>query len=209
MGEVYEGYDTALDRRVAIKFLRAHVPDANGIERFRTESRAIARLQHPHVVAVYRAGQICRSAFPLQVRTRAQSRKDTLAVALAAGTFLRIPASGSGRRSPLLRHPSSRYQARQCNADRWRRGETSRLRSSCQVRMTEEEARTSPLDGLNLEQESHSLTASGAMVGTPRYMAPELWQGMQATARSDVYSLGAMLYELACAEPPFTESPLR
>jgi eukaryotic-like serine/threonine-protein kinase len=56
MGQVYVGHDTVLDRPVAIKFIASGDPDVTARERFLIEARAIARLQHPNVVAVYRVG---------------------------------------------------------------------------------------------------------------------------------------------------------
>lgn len=58
MGQVFLAHDTLLDRPVAVKFLASGAPDAAQRERFRTEARAVARIQHPNVVAVHRVGEV-------------------------------------------------------------------------------------------------------------------------------------------------------
>lgn len=211
MGEVYEGVDTALDRRVAIKFLSAQAPDSHGVERFRNESRAIARLQHPHVVSVYRAGEVDGRPYLVSEfvpgRSLDRVRLPIPSKLLLSYAIQLASALAAAHAQGILHRDIKPANAMLTNAGaiklldfglaklRWAGEGTDR-------------SELSPLDACVAAQDP-MLTRTGMLLGTPRYMAAELWRGYGATPQSDVYSLGALLYELACGEPPFPQSPLR
>src|SRR5262245_16135298 len=73
MGEVYLAQDTLLDRPVAVKFIASLAPDEAQRERFRTEARAIARVQHPNVVDIYRVGEVQRHPYLVSEFLRGES----------------------------------------------------------------------------------------------------------------------------------------
>ena len=207
MGTVYLAHDTVLDREVAIKWIAMIEPSAEARSRFLLEARAIARLQHPNVASVYRVGQIDGRPYLVCEYVRGESldhlpkpvaweRLLPLAIGLVRGL------DAAHRRGVLHR------DLKPANAILAEDGEVKLLdfglakllprplgaAGHTEVMMAHEIP-------LAAGSESAPLQDSG-VVGTPLYMAPELWRGEAATPRADIYALGALLYELATGQPP-------
>lgn len=192
MGEVFLAYDERLHRHVAIKRLR---PDdkigERQLERFRREARAVARLSHPAIVQIHDILDVddghCIVMEYVEGRRLAElvaRRELDLARAVALGGEI---ADGLGEAHS--------------------KGLVHRDLKSENVIVTPN-GRPKILDfGLALplwrDQDDHSLTASGALVGTVRAMSPEQAEGGAVDHRADLFSLGVLLYEMVAGESPF------
>jgi len=246
MGTVYLGHDDVLERPVALKFLAAADPNMPARDRFLIEARAIARLQHPNVVGIYRVGEVLGRPYLAYELITGQSLDQlpkpvpwTRALELVLGVARGL--SAAHRRDVLHRDikPANVMLSDTGEIKLLDFGLAKLLDGS--VRPDEEAvvgAATIPegamvdatLDGRGALPEgattrriSHepgtrgsaprgsgtrgsgaegSLTATGAILGTPLYMAPELWRGEPATVQSDVYALGLLLYELLSGRLP-------
>ncbi len=181
MGEVWKAWDPELQRWVALKFLRGS--DGPEIARFQREARIAAGLAHPNIAAIYEVGQADGRHF--------------LAMQLVAGTTLRPLAKGDPRLLAGLLRDAARavHHAH-------RQGVVHRDLKPDNLMV--EDGRLFVMDfGLARPAEGASdLSASGAILGTPAYMPPEQARGDRVDARSDVYALGATLYELLSGRKP-------
>ncbi|HYO68277.1 MAG TPA: serine/threonine-protein kinase, partial [Archangium sp.] len=224
-GCVYLAHDTLLDRPVAVKFVRAL--GAGALARFLVEARAAARVQHPHVVTLYRVGQLENHPYLISEFVRGTSldrlpRPMPWERVLALGRDLARGLGAAHRRGVLHR------DIKPANALLTETGEVKLLDFGLAKLLDADAPRdedTPPdvlpapppalpeldadsvagsLDGVDLP----SLPA-GMLVGTPYYMSPEAWAGEELTARSDVYSLGLVLYELCAGRGPFRHVPLK
>lgn len=202
MGQVYLGHDTFLDRAVAVKFIGTREPGPAERERFLLEARALARLQHPNVVAVYRVGEVAGHPFLVselvEGRSLEQVRKP-----LPFSEVLHI-AAGLGRGlAALHRRGVLHRDIKPANAVLGNNGEPKLI----DLGLAKLDGREISHDDREPSRPDHteaSLTAPRALIGTPRYMPPELWRGEPATPRSDVYSLGVLLFELCTGRFPHT-----
>ncbi len=193
MGEVYLAKDTVLGRNVALKLLRAEtLADPLGKVRFLREARAIAALNHPNIAVLYEAGGSEEAPF--------------LAMEFVAGKTLReVVADG-----PL---PSERIveygmQIASGLEHAHAQGILHRDIKSANILLTPQG--TIKLLDFGLakiaepgEETRSLLTAQGSWVGTMQYCPPEILFGNEATVRSDLYSLGVVIYEMACGKLPF------
>ena len=205
MGEVYRARDTRLERTVAIKVLPAQLSnEPERRERFEREARAVSSLNHPHICALYDVGQHDGIDYIVMDHLEGQ----TLAERLEKGP---LPTE------PLLRHAIEIADA----LDKaHRKGIVHRDLKPGNVMLTKAGAKL--LDfGLarinppsseaaggggvsSLPTRARPLTDDGAVLGTFQYMAPEQLEGKEADARTDIFSLGAMLYEMATGQRAFT-----
>jgi eukaryotic-like serine/threonine-protein kinase len=187
MGVVYLAEDRWLERRVAVKFIAAPQPDARARARFLIEVRAIARLQHPNVVTLFRVGEVQGHPYLVSEYLQGQSLAE-LPLPLPWRRALRL---GLG----LARGLAAAHRQRVLHRD---------IKPSNVFLTTAGEVKL--LDfGLAEFAESSAPpapTATRALVGTPRYMAPELFRGESSTPRSDLYALGLVLYELCTGKLP-------
>ncbi|WP_157181203.1 protein kinase domain-containing protein [Actinopolymorpha alba] len=194
MGEVWRGYDHTLGRPVALKLLHAGVSDANDRERFVREARAAAQLSHPHVVAVYDVGEW--SGRPYLVMELLDGR--TLAAELAERGPL-----------PVVEVRDLGAQAAAGLEAAHRAGVVHRdIKPSNLVRTRDGTLKVVDFGIARVLDEAASrLTRTGTVVGTAAYLAPEQARGVTADARSDLYALGCVLYQLLCSRAPFTGGP--
>ncbi len=182
MGLIYLAHDSSLDRRVAVKFIAAAQPHARLREHFQTEARAIARLQHPNVVTVFRAGEVDGHPYIVSEYLAGQSL-DALGLPLP---WRRVLGVGLG----LARGLAAAH----------RQGVLHRDLKPANILLTHE-GEVKLLDfGLAELMGAGGPGGVRAAAGTPRYMAPELFEGAPATPRSDIYALGLVLREL-CTGP--------
>ena len=242
MGSVYLGYDTVLERDVAIKLLRDRATDDDARLRFLTEARAIARLDHPNVIAIFRAGTT-RAGYPYLVQELVRGHSlDRIALpvaperAIAIGLGIARGLAAAHRRgilhrdvkpanvmiddagtpklldfgvAKLTRRDAPERPAPAPSAPPTGLDPTVQARSVAETMDLGPRALPSPEPAhAAAEPSEHGTpeTTAGAIVGTPRYMAPEIWRGEPATARSDLYSLGALLYEVTTGAPPHAQA---
>ena len=200
MGQVFVAHDLKLDRRVAVKMLPASMAaDADRRERLTREARAVASLNHPNIVTVYSIEDIDGISF--------------VAMELVEGKTLAelLPAKGF----PLEKLLTMAIPLADAIAAAHARGITHRDLKPGNVMVTTE-GRVKVLDfGLAKlrEEAAHEesatslkaapLTGEGRIVGTVAYMSPEQAEGRAIDHRTDIFSLGVMLYEMATGERPF------
>jgi TolB-like protein/Tfp pilus assembly protein PilF len=199
MGEVYRAHDEQLDRDVALKVLPAHtLTDETARARLLREARAAAALNHPHICTIHEVGEAGGQAY--------------IAMELVEGKPLSALVPGQGLPvETVLRFGS---QIADALAHAHERRIVHRDLKSANVVITPE-GRAKVLDfglakrisGEELAeattQSQASLTQAGALIGTVPYMAPEQLRGQPADARSDVWALGVVLYEMATGRRPF------
>jgi eukaryotic-like serine/threonine-protein kinase len=204
MGEVYRARDTRLDRTVAIKILPTHLAEkSDARERFEREARAISALNHPHICHLYDVG----SHDGLRYLVMEYLEGETLANRLIRG--------------PLPPEQVLKYGVEICDAleQAHRTGVVHRDLKPGNIMLTKSGAKlldfglaraASPevaSSGLGPTMSSPAgmapLTAEGTVVGTFQYMSPEQVEGKEADARSDIFALGATLYEMATGQRAF------
>jgi Tol biopolymer transport system component len=200
MGEVYRARDTRLDRTVAIKVLPAHLADnPERQQRLEREARAVSSLNHPHICALYDIGH--QDGIHYLVMEYLEG--ETLAQRIGKGT---LPTE------QLLRWAIEIASALE---KAHRMGFVHRDLKPGNIMLTKEGAKlldfglakptvAAPAAELTtMATSSKPLTAEGTIVGTFQYMAPEQLEGKEADARSDIFSFGAVLYEMATGRKAF------
>ena len=202
MGEVYRARDTRLDRTVAIKILPQQLAaTAEMRQRFEREARAVSSLNHPHICALYDIGD--------------QDGTEYLVMEYLEGeTLARRLEKGPLPLADLLRYAIEIADA----LDRaHRQGIVHRDLKPGNIMLTKAGAKlldfglAKPGGAMVLSGEtmtvspagSRTLTAEGTIVGTVQYMSPEQLEGKEADARSDIFSFGALLYEMATGKRAF------
>jgi len=199
MGEVYRARDTRLNRTVAIKTLTQGVADTPEVcQRFEREARAVSSLSHPHICVLFDVGH----QDGIEYLVMEYLEGETLAARIAKGP---LPTA------ELLRYAS---QIADALDKAHRQGIVHRDLKPANVMLTKTGAKL--LDfGLAKGEEifqgdidssptmSRPLTVQGSIVGTMQYMSPEQLEGKTVDARSDIFSFGAMLYEMATGSKAF------
>ncbi|MBI5590685.1 MAG: serine/threonine protein kinase [Deltaproteobacteria bacterium] len=191
MGVVFQAHDPQIDRRVALKVLRPdRVTSEDFAQRFLKEARAIGRLSHPHIVTVYDVGHDQGTVYiamefldgrPLDeiMREKPLNLKDIVDICTQVAQSLDY-AHGQGIVHRDIK-PSNIM-----------------LASDCGVKITD-------FGIARIEDPAAAqLTQAGEILGTPTYMSPEQVKGQAVDGRSDLYSLGVILYELSTGRKPFT-----
>lgn len=199
MGRVYSAVDTRLDRRIAIKVLAAHLSSSPQLrERFEREARAISSLSHPNICALYDVGTEGTTEYLVMELVEGE----TLADRLARG---RLPLD------LVLRYGQEIASAL---AEAHSRGVIHRDLKPGNVMITRSGAKlldfglaktaAAPQVGPQAATEQlKPLTAEGTLLGTFQYMAPEQLEGKEADTRTDIFALGALIYEMATGERAF------
>ncbi|WP_437589699.1 nSTAND1 domain-containing NTPase [Sorangium sp. So ce1000] len=210
MGLVYLAHDGLLDRPVAVKFIASVRPDETARQRFYVEARAIARLSHPNVVAVHRFGEADGRPYLVAEFVRGQSLDELVRPipwtrALKIGLGLARGLAAAHRQGVLHRDikPANVMLTETDDVKLLDFG-LAKLAAEESAAAAEPRARAQGEDGLRAESASmtRELTDVDDVIGTPLYMAPETLRAEPATRRSDIYSLGAVLYALCAGVSP-------
>jgi serine/threonine protein kinase len=196
MASVYKGYQADIDRFVAIKVLPPHPGrDRAFNERFRMEALTIARLQHPHILPLYDYGDQDDILYLVMALVQGGAlsdriRKGKMPLAEVDRTLSQIaPALDYAHRHGVVHRD---IKPDNILID----GEGYALLADFGIaKMVEGDA---------------NLTATGSLVGTPAYMSPEQAQGLSVEARSDIYSLGVVVYEMVTGRQPYmADTPMQ
>jgi serine/threonine protein kinase len=202
MGEVYRARDTRLNRTVAIKILAPHLADSpESRDRFEREARLIASLNHPHICMLHDVGH--------------QDGTDYLVMEYLEGETLASRLAKS--RLPLERTLLYAIQIADALDKAHRKGVTHRDLKPGNIMLTKSGAKLLDFGLAKLKQGpsaagaplsqlptgKDSITAQGTIVGTLQYMAPERLQGKETDARADIFSFGAVVYEMATGKKAF------
>ena len=199
MGEVYRARDKSLDRDIALKLLPAEMADDPvRLERFQREAKTVAALNHPHIVHIYSVEEVDGVRF--------------LTMELVEGDSLDHLIQPGGL--PLARVFDIGIAVADGLATAHEKGIVHRDLKPANVMITKD-GRAKVLDfGLaklataqslpDITQTSSPLTTDGQVMGTVPYMSPEQLRGQNVEHRSDIFSLGVMLYEMATGVRPFT-----
>jgi Tol biopolymer transport system component/predicted Ser/Thr protein kinase len=198
MGEVYEARDTRLDRTVAIKICKGGFS-----ERFEREARAISSLNHQHICALYDVGHEDSVEYLVMEYLEGETLEDRLRKgALPIDEALRIGTQVASALDAAHRKGVTHRDLKPGNVMLTRGG--SKLLDFGLAKRNEPGA----LSGNNAfgPTAAQTVTAEGTIVGTFQYMSPEQLEGKEADARSDIFSFGAMLYEMVTGRKSFEGS---
>lgn len=208
MGRVYLAHEEALDRPVAIKFILTDGLSLRARERFLTEARAVARLRHANIVGVHRIGEVDGQPYVayeyvhgrnLDEFPRPAAWADVLRIGLGVGRALALAHS----RGVLHR------DVKPANILESVEGELKLVDFGLAKLGLPSESQPPAAETGELripEELLHAAkTATGTLVGTPLYVAPEVWQGSPATPASDVFAVGLVLYELIAGAIPHAD----
>lgn len=195
MAAVYKAYQPAMERYVAVKILPRHfADDAQFVARFQREAKLLAQLQHPHILPVFDSGQADGYSYIVMPLVQAGTLTDLL--------------GGSPIPLPRLRQVHS--QVGEALDYAHRRGFVHRDVKPSNILIDESGNCLLTDFGLaRMVEATANLTTSGTVMGTPAYMSPEQGMGGKIDGRSDIYSLGVVLYEMATGRVPYrAETPV-
>jgi hypothetical protein len=193
MAEVYKAYQPGLDRYVGIKVLHAHlVDDQDFIGRFEREALAIGKLRHPNIVQAVDFDREGETLFMAMEFINGPTLKDEFKTRKAAN-------------KPLTLEEISLIFTGLCSAIDYAhaRGMVHRDIKPANVMINEEGQVVLTDFGIARIMGATQYTQTGALSGTPAYMSPEQGQGERGDERSDIYSLGVMLYEMVTGAVPY------
>src|SRR3954470_3453479 len=190
MADVYHGWDRRLRREVAIKVLRPELSaDDDYVDRFRDEARTVARLTHPNIVAVYDTGSDRGDAYMVMEWVDGP----TLAQVIRADAPLAV-ARACEIGADIAAGLQYAHQHNVTNRD---------VKPSNVLISQTGHAKVTDFGIAKVPEKSTVETQTGVVLGTPAYLSPEQLTGRPADARSDVYGLGAVLYEMVAGRKPF------
>ena len=188
MGEVFRAHDPVLGRDVAIKVVLGKLSEDEGArQRFQREARAAAQLNHPNIITVYDFGEERGMAYMAMELLEGQDLRELLAKGQ-----LRALEDKLSMMEQILDGLAFAHSKGVMHRD-LKPGNVHVLPNG-QIKIMD----------FGLARRAQDAAASGVVMGTPYYMAPEQAQGERATARSDIFSLGAMFYEMLAGKRPFT-----
>jgi serine/threonine-protein kinase len=191
MGVIYRATDTVLERTVAVKTINMTL-EKDGVDRYEArfyqEARAAGGLNHPNIVTIYDVGKHGDTAY--------------MAMELIEGVELRS-LIGEGRTLPVPQAVSIAAQVAEGLAYAHQHGVVHRDVKPANIMVVASGPVKITDFGIARMRTSSELTQTGIMLGSPKYMSPEQVVGKRADHRSDIFSLGIILYEMLCGAPPF------
>ena len=190
MADVYKAHDMVLDRVVAVKILHAQLAnDEDFLEKFQLEAKAAAKLSHPNIVGIYDVGK--------------DENKHYIVMEYIAGETLKKKVQRDGR---IPADESLRIAKEIARA---LRNAHANYLVHCDIKphniLIMPDGRVKVADfGISRAVTSSTLTYNGNVIGSVHYFSPEQAKGTKITPKSDIYSLGVVLYEMLTGELPFT-----
>lgn len=200
MGRVYRAEEPSLKRQVALKVMRPELAsDPAAKARFVREAQAQAKVEHDHVVAIHRVGADAGVPFIAMPLLKGRTLADALAAEprLPPGEVIRVGREVAEGLAAAHDHGLIHRDIKPANV--WLEGPRRRVKI-----LDFGLARVGAAGGETPADGPIGTTILGAVVGTPRYMSPEQARGGPVDVRTDLFSLGVLLYELATGSPPFT-----
>ena len=205
MGVVYEAQDNRLGRHVALKFLPAEVArDPQVLERFQREARAASALNHPHICIIHDFGECERGPFMVMEVLEGSTLKHRISgkplpceLVVELGTQIAEALEAAHAKGVLHRDitPANVFVTQRGDAKLLDFG-LAQLSGATATNLVSQQA--------TVTEDFKHLTRPGALMGTAPYMSPEQIRGEPVDARSDIFSFGAVLYEMASGQPPFS-----
>ncbi|HSK72177.1 MAG TPA: serine/threonine-protein kinase, partial [Pyrinomonadaceae bacterium] len=200
MGEVYLAKDTRLNRKVALKLLAAHITeDKNRVSRFRQEAFATSALNHPNIVTIYEIGEwqgrdFIVTEFIEGVTLRSLLRGKKLSLPEMLDIAVQITSALTAAHGAGIIHRDIKP-------------ENVMIRSDGLVKVLDFGiAKYTPPKNARTIREALIKTKAGEVIGTAAYMSPEQARGLETDARTDIWSLGVILYEMIARKLPFQGS---
>jgi serine/threonine protein kinase/Tfp pilus assembly protein PilF len=208
MGEVYLANDTKLDRKVALKILPTDVVEtphgttSDRVRRFVQEARAVSALNHPNILTIYEIDEIDSEHFIATEFVDGETLRDRirfteLTAVEAIDVGIQVASALSATHDVGIIHRDIKPDNIMLRRD----GIVKVLDFGLAKLTRERERQTSQTDSLAPTQ--NFSTAAGIVMGTAHYMSPEQARGLEVDARTDIWSLGCVLYEIIAGRPPF------
>ncbi len=187
MGEVYLAEDTELERKVALKFLPSQVAsDSDALERLKREARAAAALNHPNIITVYEIGRHEDQTFIAMAYIDGEQLSETLQQSIS-------PERAQDIAIQVCEGLDKAHRAGIVHRD-----------IKPDNLLIDQDGRVKILDfGVAMFEEPDSPSSDSSTVGTVHYMSPEQARGDDVDTRSDLFSLGTILYEMLAGKRPF------
>jgi Tol biopolymer transport system component len=203
MGEVYRAKDTRLDRFVAIKILPSHLSNNPQLrERFDREARTISQLSHPHICALYDVGHHDGLDYLVMELLEGESLAERLGRgALPLDQIIRLGTEIADALDRAHRQGIVHRDLKPGNIMLTKSG--TKLLDFGLARVAAGDASASLSQFTNMPTARHPITQEGTVLGTLQYMAPEQLAGEPTDARTDIFALGAVLYEMATGKRAF------
>ena len=198
MGEVYLADDTRLNRAVALKFLPAEVAsDQKRMQRFNQEAQAISALNHPNIITIYEIEQDGDVPYITTEYIEGETLRDHMArgwmhIEEALEVAIQVASALAAAHAKEIVHRDIKPENIMLREDGY-----VKILDFGLAKLMEKHA-TSP------EAVTQVHTDIGAVIGTARYMSPEQARGMEIDGRTDIFSLGIVLYEMVAGKSPFT-----
>jgi len=189
MGRVYKVFDTEIQEKIALKLLKPELAvDKETGERFRNELRLTRKIRHKNICQMFDLGKEGGNAFITMEYVQGEDLKRLIR---------KMGQMSAGQAVALAK------QVAEGLAEAHRQGIVHRDLKPQNI-MVDEEGNARIMDfGIARSVKAKSLTGEGVMIGTPEYMSPEQVEGKEVDSRSDIYSLGIILYEMATGRVPF------
>ncbi len=190
MATVYRAHQPSMGRDVAIKVIKAGLQSSDFVQRFQREARTVANLSHPHIMKIFDYGQIDGNIY--------------LVMEVLTGGSL----AAEIRRGPIALERVARIMDQICGALDYAHSRNIIHRDMKPHNVLLDDRGNAFITDFGIakiitDSGGTSITMTNQMIGTPAYMAPEMWQGETATSAVDIYALGTMLYEMLTGELPF------